>query len=71
MKNYIPFIAAAALFCGCSIEEIPSDGGTVLAAIEDDHTRSADTDGRAVHPNEEGHRIFADVLIEQMEKLKQ
>ena len=31
----------------------------------------ADTDGRAVHPNEEGHRIFADVLIEQMEKLKQ
>ena len=44
MKNHIPFIAAAALFCGCSIEEIPSDGGTVLAAMEDDHTRSAVTD---------------------------
>ena len=44
MKNYIPFIAAAALFCGCSIEEIPSEGGAVLAAMEGDHTRSAVTD---------------------------
>lgn len=25
---------------------------------------------KAVHPNEERHRIFADALIEQMEKLK-
>ena len=31
----------------------------------------ADTDGRAVHPNKDGNRIFADVLIKQMQKLRQ
>lgn len=31
----------------------------------------ADTDGRVVHPNEEGHRRMASIIIGQMQKLRQ
>ena len=37
----------------------------------EDPSLFADTDGRAVHPNKDGNRIFADVLIKQMQKLRQ
>ena len=57
MKTYIPFIAAAVLLCNCSTEVIPSEGGSILAAIEGDHTRSSVTD-EGVFTWSEGDNIW-------------
>jgi lysophospholipase L1-like esterase len=61
-----------AIIEACEYYSIPYIDMYTLSGL-DPHTDPslfADTDGRAVHPNEEGHRIFADALIEQMLKLK-